>query len=787
MAEDAKATILRHSVQKLANMTAFASASAAPTDVDIIAEIASMAPNLKLHLKHASARGTSKGDAGRLVPRREPFDSYSTASRNLAFGVYRDYMANPTANEGDVSVLRFAIAVVGNYSGAGKSFMLQRLYETELPESYTSDVLRLVVSMNHNMQITLDVPPLAHPLATRLLYAYCFGYPKQNASDALVSIDNHLKLRFGAECHAVASAVLDVIKRDFNRQRTPHVRGLRIVLLVDEPQLDRRVYGLLTHLLDTGAGAVGAVISSLFGSIPLAVSDSGRKLVWESFGSLEVGSPAFLEHARHALGLLAVNSSAVAQRTIGGVAAASTASTSIAAVANATVPAVLRSFELTAGHARAVCNLLDTHVEHASSFGLFTAFDVATALSRARDNFAAVGSDVAPWLVAALLNGEFACTKANADPNGGGKTTIFDQARAKQLIANSINDKEVQVPVVALLRVRLTELRSFFVEKQMVPAATVKVALGALGALWSAVLLPCRAVDKAIFESMFINRAVLSGACHRMVIERPAVWPASEDEAEGPPQGAMTLFAAPVVVSGVRLDMNATHKTALFPGTPYCFSPANAAHKSACVAVLPNGKELLGVASIVQSWESSSWTLTSSDTTPSINVGSAPWASIESYFIHSENQTARAIDTLLPFKVAPQDDRDNGARVLMFQMKMSAETAATTFDIAEALDKARDVISKILECSEHPLRQFGVAAASQITVCFVALREVPQYVLEELAGDRAVDVRKERKQLRKLLEAVPFHIALLHNAGVSAFLGASLAGSPFLTTTRQSN
>lgn len=118
-------------------------------------------------MKIPAERGTPRGDTGK-VGGTNLFDGQMFKSRDEMLASMLQYMSKLRHADGK----RVGIGIVLEAPGAGKSFMLQRAYES--PIAQDERTMRLIFSYNHNMNTKSGA---VHYLVSRMLFTFFCGYP----------------------------------------------------------------------------------------------------------------------------------------------------------------------------------------------------------------------------------------------------------------------------------------------------------------------------------------------------------------------------------------------------------------------------------------------------------------------------------------------------------------------------------------------------------------------------------------------------------------------------------
>jgi hypothetical protein len=175
-------------------------------------------------------RGTPRGDTGKLVGTKL-FGGHLFESREPAFAAMLDYV-NKLPHADGKSV---GLGTVLDSPGAGKSFMLQRVYDTPLggdaaecdPRS-----LRLILTFNHLMNTDFDALYL---LVSRVLFTYFCGYPSVQIDSTLTKIGARVNLLFrGAASSNVLEQVIDLLEADFASHHQLDPAAVRTIFFIDE-------------------------------------------------------------------------------------------------------------------------------------------------------------------------------------------------------------------------------------------------------------------------------------------------------------------------------------------------------------------------------------------------------------------------------------------------------------------------------------------------------------------------------------------------------------------------
>jgi hypothetical protein len=282
-------------------------------------------------MKKPADRGTSRADAGRVTStglfRGELFDS----RYDLLAGMLTYMIALPGRSAKPVD-----ISVVVDSPGAGKSFMLQRAYETPMASiasfsnaavadadfaSLDACTMRLILSFNHNMNTAVDA---VFHLVSRVLLTYFCGYPSADSTPILTRIGARVNALWrAAGSDAVLQRVLSVLEHDFASHRGVDAESVRTILFVDEAGTEKLAQVVAVNAsgtktlvdgkptvrrdvcsaLDRRNGSRGAIFTALQKQIPdfAVFTESWRQLLWFAVAPLPVHSGSLLALARTAL------------------------------------------------------------------------------------------------------------------------------------------------------------------------------------------------------------------------------------------------------------------------------------------------------------------------------------------------------------------------------------------------------------------------------------------------------------------------------------------------------
>jgi hypothetical protein len=178
-------------------------------------------------MKKAEDRGTPRGDTGKVTG-VTLFEGHLFESRKPAFAAMMDYVTElPHAACKPVD-----LGMLLESPGAGKSFMLQRVYDTPLAPELELRSLRLILSFNNSMKT--DEGAL-YQLVSRVLFTYFCGYPTVQIDSTLTKIGARVDLLFrGDRSSYVLEEVINLLEADFASYRQLDPASVRTIFFIDE-------------------------------------------------------------------------------------------------------------------------------------------------------------------------------------------------------------------------------------------------------------------------------------------------------------------------------------------------------------------------------------------------------------------------------------------------------------------------------------------------------------------------------------------------------------------------
>ena len=262
-----------------------------------------------MSMKAAENRGTPRGDTGKLVS-TELFGGHLFESRKPAFAAMMDYVTNLPHCDGKP----VGFGMLLEAPGAGKSFMLQRVYDTPLAPELDLRSLRLIFNFNYLMN-TDDHS--AYQLVSRVLFTYFCGYPTVQIDSTLTKISARVDLLFrGDHSSSVLQKVINLLEADFASHRQLDPAAVRTIFFIDEAGqeklgrvvvfdadgkqrtviADPTVRRDICRALDARLGFRGAVFTALQKQIPDFAEFTGTKrgLTWFAIEPLPVRDVALL-------------------------------------------------------------------------------------------------------------------------------------------------------------------------------------------------------------------------------------------------------------------------------------------------------------------------------------------------------------------------------------------------------------------------------------------------------------------------------------------------------------
>jgi hypothetical protein len=396
-------------------------------------------------MKKAEDRGTPRGDTGKVTG-VTLFEGHLFESRKPAFAAMMDYVTElPHAACKPVD-----LGMLLESPGAGKSFMLQRVYDTPLAPELELRSLRLILSFNNSMKT--DEGAL-YQLVSRVLFTYFCGYPTVQIDSTLTKIGARVDLLFrGDRSSYVLEEVINLLEADFASYRQLDTASVRTIFFIDEAGqenlgrvvvfdadgkqrtviADPTVRRDVCRALDGRYGFRGAIFTTLQQHIPEFAAFTGKRgLDWFAIEPLPV----------HDIALLTPFVLATLSKFPG---------------VSECLPHVMNALALTGGHARTIEAMMDSLANQSS----LTNSMISRALSEVRatltTRYGNRAQHVQRWFVPSLLGAEFLMDAVD-------HRYPFDAARAAGDIINSVTKANAKtsyavVPEVSILRLeRLTD------------------------------------------------------------------------------------------------------------------------------------------------------------------------------------------------------------------------------------------------------------------------------------------------------------------------------------------
>jgi hypothetical protein len=680
-----------------------------------------------MSMKAAENRGTPRGDTGKLVS-TELFGGHLFESRKPAFAAMMDYVTNLPHCDGKP----VGFGMLLEAPGAGKSFMLQRVYDTPLAPELDLRSLRLIFNFNYLMN-TDDHS--AYQLVSRVLFTYFCGYPTVQIDSTLTKISARVDLLFrGDHSSSVLQKVINLLEADFASHRQLDPAAVRTIFFIDEAGqeklgrvvvfdadgkqrtviADPTVRRDICRALDARLGFRGAVFTALQKQIPDFAEFTGTKrgLTWFAIEPLPVRDVALL--APFVVATLSKFGD-VTER----------------------VPHVMIALALTGGHARTaevMMKCLSSEIPLANSK---ISHVLSTVRRKLSSRYGRRVKHVQRWFVPSLLGAKF-------DMGELEHRFPFDAARAAGDVINSATEEIIGVssavvPEVSILRLKrldepvVSQLFEFVTNTDRL-FASKPTAIAFEELIVATLPLKMRLVQHAVADRNTRDSDRLwwpeqfSGALDRVRLFR--------DEEPVSDQGLpVPLLPYPSQVA--ELDAGAT-----------------------CAIVDEIAIASVRIYHINESIWADEWTRDTSGsgefTALARNFRSTnlKWIVNAPIVVYSALSNQAAIDVVLLYK-----NMNGEARALMMQMKFSGVDASTRF----ALDPI------IAKCKSHiklskPLRDFGIMDMSQITVCIMAQAKIS--AARELAAKCEA-------------QGVGFHVVLLEPEQLREFFGPSLTQLPF--------
>jgi hypothetical protein len=674
-----------------------------------------------MSMKAAENRGTPRGDTGKLVS-TELFGGHLFESRKPAFAAMMDYVTNLPHCDGKP----VGFGMLLEAPGAGKSFMLQRVYDTPLAPELDLRSLRLIFNFNYLMN-TDDHS--AYQLVSRVLFTYFCGYPTVQIDSTLTKISARVDLLFrGDHSSSVLQKVINLLEADFASHRQLDPAAVRTIFFIDEAGqeklgrvvvfdadgkqrtviADPTVRRDICRALDARLGFRGAVFTALQKQIPDFAEFTGTKrgLTWFAIEPLPVRDVALL--APFVVATLSKFGD-VTER----------------------LPHVMIALALTGGHARTVEAMMDSLASQSSLANSM----ISRALSEVRATLTTRYGDrvqhVQCWFAPSLLGAEFLVDAVD-------HRYPFDAARAAGDVINSVTKATMTVirivPEVSILPLErltdsyATQLFEFVTntDRLFAPKPTA-----------------------IAFEELIVATLPLKmGLVQHAVEDRNT---RDSDRSWWPEQFSGAL-------DRVRLFRNHTDALALlpYPSRTNAFVGASAECAIVDEIAIASPMRIYHINESIWADEWSLYTKTGEFDAFAYGFASTShkWIDDAPIVVYSALSNQAAIDVVLLYKNVKGE-----ARALMMQMKFSGVDASTRF----ALDPI------IAKCKSHiklskPLRDFGIVDMSQITVCIMAQAKVS--AARELAAKCEA-------------QGVGFHVVLLEPEQLREFFGPSLMQLPF--------
>jgi hypothetical protein len=702
----------------------------------------------KFSFKAASDCGMSRGDAGKVAS-TDLFGGELFESRKQVLADMLKYMIKLPHDEGKP----VEIGVILQGPGAGKSFTLQRAYETSMTRiaSFSKEAavraavasprdldfaaldactMRLILSFNDNMGTDVDA---LLPLVARVLFTYFCG-PSMESSSVLTRIGAIVDAfaRLDALWHGVGSDrvlghVLDVLEDDFASHRGVDAASVRTIFFVDEADEEKlapfvvadasgtktlmsNVRHDVCSALDRRIGLRGAIFTALKKQIPdfalgTRVCGGGRRpLRWFAVDPLPVRDidvlQPFVVNALSKFGNLEDR-----------------------------LPHVMVSLALTGGHGRDVEIFLR---ELANSYTRAD-WDIGSVLDRVQVELTALygSSGVQRWFCPSLLGAYFRQgTVEQREP--------FDDARCRGEVINTVAGIVAGVvPQVSLVR------------------------LGRLGDQFASVLfqfltnterLLAYQTNAVVFEQLIVAT---------LPLKLRLVWLAVKERKRAISENERQWWPVPMTRVSDRLPLfrSVSFQLALFPTPSQTAARLGGVAKCATEDEVALGNGKMRIFHINESIWSDQWTK-STEAGDFDQFAGSSWVAHDSpIVVYTALPNQAATDVALLYK-----NTKGEARALVMQTKFSGLDVKTRLNLDLIIDncKTRVALSK-------PLHDFGIVDMSQITVCILAHGKVDG--ANQLAHKCG-------------LARVKFHVVLLQPDLLRDFFGPSLLQLPFFNNAR---
>jgi hypothetical protein len=306
------------------------------------------------------------------------------------------------------------------------------------------------------------------------------------------------------------------------------------------------------------------------------------------------------------------------------------------------------------------------------------------------------------WIVPSLLNTVFNTTTDSVNPATGitdTKLTLFGNALRNGLLIDSPTESGMQPA-----RIPLAVMKQFFVEFAKESTSLARSCSDLYSLMFGH-------VNAKTFEEAFVLAMAAKFAAHqiaRKASSMAAWWPSDVQR----PVDSVQLFR----------DMPGLDCTnALFP--PCVILNGDAATINAIqfpIGVVPERNVLVVKGSL---WEAT-WEIDDRQTWVGGSRRTVMTELEHGIVVHSSLSSMEAIDGLLLVKLT-----SGAMHLVLLQMKHSANDADNTQRFPElvtaTVNAQRLLTSQVLANEEHPLTAAGFKSLSQVTLCFVLLRDVP--------------------------------------------------------------